>query len=161
MTAIAEMDEITQDTIEDMLALTEAGAIDDRANQGYDDLDAVRTETSDERDYRDECKGKIAQAQFDIGADQRKNAYKALRKVTDNIAAASQLMNEAAADNILNKVTDVGNAAADTVKSVAATVEALGAELKKVGNGEGELDGAALSGKINDTLDKLNSLKNL
>ena len=161
MTATEKMDDVTKETVEDMLALTDAGAIDGRADQGYSDLDAVRTETGDDRDYRDACKQKIAQAQFNIGQGQRKAALKALGEITGNIAAAGQLMDEAAADNILAKVAAVSNAAADTVKLVAATVETLGAELKKVGDKTSELDGEALAGKINDTLDKINSLKNL
>lgn len=159
MSAIPQIDKITSDALEAMLA-AEADDVTGVMQQAKDalmDLPVPPAESA----YRTEAKNKLNDLRFDISAGQRTAALKELVKISQNIIAASQLMDEAAADNILAKVAEVGNAAADTVKSAAATVEALGAELKKVGNGESELDGEALSGKINDTLDKLNSLKSL
>jgi len=159
MTAIPQIDKTVADAVQAMLAAApdEVNAIAQQAKGTLMNLPVPPAESA----YRTEAKNKLNDLQFDIAAGQRTAALKELVKISQNITAASQLIDEAAADNILAKAAAAGNAAADTVKSVAATVEALGAELKKVGNGEGELDGAALSGKINDTLDKLNSLKNL
>jgi phage-related protein len=159
MSAIPQIDKITAGAVEAMLVAEpdDITAVMQQAKDALMNLPVPPAESA----YRTEAKNKLTDLRFDIAAGQRTAALKELVKISQNITAASQLMDDAAADNILAKVAAVGNTAADTVKSVATTVEALGAELKKVGNGEGELDGAALSGKINDTLDKLNSLKNL
>lgn len=159
MSAIPQIDKITAGAVEAMLVAEpdDITAVMQQAKDALMNLPVPPAESA----YRTEAKNKLTDLRFDIAAGQRTAALKELVKISQNITAASQLMDDAAADNILAKVAAVGNTAADTVKSVATTVEALGVELKKVGNGEGELDGAALSGKINDTLDKLNSLKNL
>ncbi len=159
MSAIPQIDKITAGAVEAMLVAEpdDITAVMQQAKDALMNLPVPPAESA----YRTEAKNKLTDLRFDIAAGQRTAALKELVEISQNITAASQLMDGAAADNILAKVAAVGNTAADTVKSVATTVEALGAELKKVGNGEGELDGAALSGKINDTLDKLNSLKNL
>jgi len=161
MSAIDEMNAIVASAIEDMLGVTDDDELATRTQLANDELDEVMITTDEEEAHLTACKDRIAQALFDIGSGQRKASLRLLVDTSQNITAASQLMDEAAADNILTKVAAAGNTVAETVKSVAATVEALGTELKKVGNKTSQLDGEALSEKINATLDKLKSLKNL
>jgi len=161
MTPTEQMDRIVHDTIKDMLTMTDATEINAKATAGISALDMVIVTTMDEQDALIANKQAIGHTQLQIGLAQRAEALEELSKRAKNITAAGQLMDEAAANNILIKAAEAGSAAAATIDSVATTIKALGTALETLGDDDNELDAASLSEKINDTLDKLNSLKDL
>jgi len=157
MTLQKELNEIVQQAIKKILTLSDEGEIDAVVVAAIAKLDRVLTSGQEERDLRKAAKKTLITAQLKIHTTEREDVVKTLIDLSGDLKAASQLMDESAADNILNKVATTGNA----VLAVANSAKDLADTLKDAVETPGSVESETLSEKVNDTLDKINSLKNL
>ena len=152
MSAKNEMDRIVIDCLKDKLTLTDPEEIDIRVREAIKALDNLII-TSNDRNYLAESKNKLIYRQFDIGANHRAAALTLLTELAKNIEAARAQMEEAADNSLLTQLANMS----DAVQSASVVLAALGEALQKIGKGE-KMDVAALSKKINETLDEIQSL---
>lgn len=157
MTAKQQMDEIVQDTLQAMLAMTDANDINNRANAGIAALDGVILSNMSDQDHLTKSKQTIADAQLKIGLNQREETLAELTKLAKKVAAASKKMDKAAAENLLAKVATVGSSMLD----IANSAKTLADEIKSAVDDPGSADAEALADAANEAIDAIEKLKSL
>lgn len=157
MTAKTQMDEIVADTLEAMIAMTDADDINNRANAGVAALDGVILSDMSDQDYQTTSKRAIGDAQLKIALNQRAEALAELTKRAKNIAAASKKLDKAAAENLLANVAEVG----DNMLDIANSAKALADEIKGAVDDPANADAEALADAANDAIDAIEKLKSL
>lgn len=157
MTNRENADKIVRDALKDMMAEADLTVVASIGDAAIGKLGQLNAQDQAEQDYFDAGVMAIANQKIKIGTNNRAEALASLLALAASLADAAKKMDKASANNILSNIATVGN----NVLDVASSVQSLAETLKKIGEDEADVDAATLSSKINDTLDKIHSLKSL